>query len=51
VVRSGDRWRVVTYVDTENIQGQLMRLEFAAVLEYRPTAVPIWHLTCIGSCP
>ncbi len=51
VVHSGNRWRVATYVDTENIQGQLMRLNFAAVLEYRPTAIPIWNLTCIGSCP
>lgn len=51
VTHSGTRWRVVTYVDTENIQGRLMRLNFAAVLEYRPTAIPIWTLTCIGSCP
>jgi hypothetical protein len=51
VTSSGNRWRVATYVDTEDVGGQPVRLDFVAILEYRPTTIPIWTLTCIGSCP
>jgi hypothetical protein len=51
VMRSGSHWRVATYVDTEDKEGRPVRLDFVAILEYRPTAVPIWTLTCFGSCP
>ena len=51
VTYSGSRWRVTTYVETEDTEGRRVRLDFVAVLEYRPTTIPIWTLICFGSCP